>query len=677
LKNTIKNIDVTAMDLGTSNTCICCNSKNDNISIVYPKDWYNSKLGGAIPSLVLYKDNKPFLIGAAAELEYGEASQQEKEHYKLQARFKPDIAVSEDAKQYMLDFLELLRERITLSDNLFVGIPCQAQNHYRETLRLCLNQTNWKNAQFLPEPVGALIHYLSRGDLSPSVVAKGVLTVDFGGGTCDLAIMHRADVKAWHGDMLYGGRLFDDLFYQMLIEQNEGLEQQLQEEHNSYYVHWVACRQAKEDFSTAMNQERAAPTTIRVRRSHFSEGKVHELSAYITELTWEQFLLKAGNFKPSKHLQLALHNHSSYSGLSEIGQSMLQGKKVDLIYWFEHILRQCLNNFAASHNTQSSPTVLLTGGSSAWPFVKDIIKQNLGSQIKIIYGDEQYADVAKGLAQFPILSQNLKLGRESLQKELPSFMEKNIRQDAIRNSFEIGLNLLLDEYADYLQKVVLIPAFHTFRADGGPLIGLIQNIVKTNQDQGQHLENIINSHIKRISRKISNACQIELQNWFKNNGIPLLPETLKETWLTSPIDILLQNTVKELGQNTYMATYSTLALGTMLTSTGLVALSITGTPLLALAVGVGSTMLMKFLRMDTWVANTSLQLSMPSFIRHRLFSDKRILAKCEEQLTSFKVTSRKLLLEEWNKSEVHIISNAVHIIEKEISALDLLNITPV
>lgn len=665
------------MDLGTSNTCICSSNKDNSISIVCPKGWHNSKLGGAIPSLILYKDNKPFLIGAAAELEYGEASLQEKNNYSLQARFKPDIAVDEKAKQYMLDFLELLSSRIIISDKLFVGIPCQAQNHYRETLRHCLTQTKWKNAQFLPEPVGALIHYLSRGDISPSVVAKGVLTVDFGGGTCDLAVMHRAEVKAWYGDMLYGGRLFDDLFYQILIEQNDGLEQKLQEEHNSYYVHWVACRQAKEDFSIAMNLSRAVPTTIRVRRSYFNEGKVHELSAYITDFTWEQFLLKAGNFKPSKYLQLALSKHNEYSGISEIGQNMLQGKKVDLIYWFENILRQCLNNSLNSNDTDISPTVLLTGGSSAWPFVKDIIKHNLGSNTKIICGEEQYADVAKGLAQFPILSQNLKRGRETLQKELPSFMEKNIRQIAIRNSFELGLNLFLNEYADYVQNVVLLPAFHDFREKGGSLFELIQNIANLTQNQTEQLENLINSHIKRIAHRISHACQVELKNWFKNNGIPMLPENLREAWLSNPIDILLKNTIKELGQSAYKEAYTNLALGTMLTSTGLLTLSITGTPLLALIVGLGSAMLMKVFRLDTWVANISMQLSMPSFIRRKFFSHERILAKCEEQLASFKITSQKLLIEEWSKSEIHIINNAMDIIKKEISALDLLNIKPV
>ena len=114
----------------------------------------------------------------------------------------------------------------------------------------------WDGGRDLREPVGAVLPCLAAGALPPYLAARGVLTVDFGGGTCDLAVLRRADVVGRHGGMLYGGRLFDDLFYQLLLRRNPHLEAQLQREGNSYYVHWVACRRAKEEFSSSMHQNR-------------------------------------------------------------------------------------------------------------------------------------------------------------------------------------------------------------------------------------------------------------------------------------------------------------------------------------------------------------------------------------------------------------------------------------
>ena len=65
------------------------------------------------------------------------------------------------------------------------------------------------------------------------------------------AVLRKAAVVARSGDMLYGGRLFDDLFYQLLLERNPGLSAQLEREGNARHVHWLACRRAKEDFSDA------------------------------------------------------------------------------------------------------------------------------------------------------------------------------------------------------------------------------------------------------------------------------------------------------------------------------------------------------------------------------------------------------------------------------------------
>lgn len=713
-------LDVTAMDIGTSNTCVTRCSSPSGVTVLRPEGWQNPALGGAIPSLILYKDKEPFLIGAAAELEFGEATPAEKAHYTLQARFKPDIAAREDARHCMLDFLTLLRSRVQTSGKLLVGIPCQAENHYQQVLRHCLTQTGWEDARFLREPMGALVHYIASGMLPPSLAARGVLTVDFGGGTCDLAVMRRADVLSWHGDMLYGGRLFDDLFYQLLLEHNPGLEATLEAEGNAYYVHWVSSRRAKEDFSTSMRRQRDQAVTVRTRWSYFDGHSTKEQSAYIENLHWEDFLLRAGAYRASDSLRLSLLEHSHRAGLSPMAMGLLEGKAVDLISWFEHILHHILQQSrggipsviapvippaqeaesaardAGKHvdsdaSTTASaspapsphtygegnipPTVLLTGGSSAWPFVEDLVRQNMGPNVRIIMGDEPYADIAKGLAQYHILAQRLSAGRAALQQELSMFMEQRIATRAIHSTLDSGITRLLDECNDFLRKVVLLPQFARFREEGGPLRSLLEGIATAVQQEDARLRSLLEQAMQRMSARITEACRRELQAWFREKGIPIVPERLENTWLGGSLDVFLQSMAHDLSKGTLAQNRQHMAWAALFTGPSLAALSVLGTPLVAAAIGVGGLVSMKLLKVDTWLADASLSLPLPKMVRNQVFSDARLERMCDEQLATFAEQFREQLLNAWASAEKTIMVEATRVAREEINALDLLNLT--
>lgn len=689
--------NVTAMDLGTSNTCVtrwnapsvtgtADSPKGDSgdsgdsagLHVLRPEGWQNPALGGAIPSLILYKNNEPFLIGAAAELEFGEASPAEKRHYTLRARFKPDIAAHDDARQWMIDFLLLLRSRVQVSGKVVVGIPCQAENHYQQVLRHCLNQTGWDEARFLREPLGALVHYIASGVLPPSLAARGVLTIDFGGGTCDLALMRRAEVLSWNGDMLYGGRLFDDLFYQLLLEQNPGLERTLEQEGNAYYVHWVACRRAKEDFSASMARDRQQSVTVRARWSRFDGQSVQEQAAYIEHLDWQKFLLRAGEYRASPGVREALQEHSQRVGLSPQAQGLLEGKKVDLISWFEHLLIQSLHPNSPTQESVGQglpPTVLLTGGSSAWPFVEDLVRQNMGPQVRIVLGDEPYADIAKGLAQYHVLAHRLTTGRAALQQELPLFMEQRIAVKAIRAPLEAGIDRLLEECTDFLRKVVLVPEFTRYREEGGSLRGLLDGIAASVLREDARLRMVLEESMQRISARITEACRRELKAWFREKGIPIVPERLEQHWLGGSLDTILADMAAVLSQNTLENKRQHMALAALLTGPGLAALSLTGTPLLALGVGVGGLVVMRLFKLDTWLADASLSVPLPGMVRKHLFRETRLQELCDEQLQAFAENFRKQLLATWEQAEKRILDEAAHVAREEINALDLLNLT--
>ncbi len=693
-----------AMDLGTSNTCIATSEEGQGkVRVIKPQDWHNPTLGGAIPTLILYKEGHPFLIGAAAEYEFGEASPHERKSYHLYSQFKPDIAVNAEARGYMVDFLRLLRTRVSELDApqvhdqvenpeaekslssalpaVLVGIPSQAENHYQQILRQCLHSTGWHNAQFLREPVGALLHYMASGALSPSQAAKGVLTVDFGGGTCDFAYLRRADVVGRYGDMLYGGRLFDDLLYQVLLEHNPGLERQLVQENNEYYVHWVACRRAKEEFSAAMAHNREQSVTVRVRWSYFDGKKSQECSAYIENFTWLDFLERAGNYKPTSSFLLSLQEHGARSGLSARGEGLLAGKRADLISWFEDSFLESLKSM---RQEQSSPTgfyattpmVLLTGGSSAWPFVQDIIKQNLGAEVKILMGDEPYADIAKGLAQYHVLTAHLRQGREALKNELGVFMHERIRRHGIERILESGSEVLMREMGSFLRDVILMPEFRRYREQGGPLSKLMQGIAHNLLQEEKSVQQLLDASMARMGRQIVDACRQELKSWFHEKGIPIVPERLEQTWIAVAMDNFVAHMGEKLGKSTLCQDRNAAELATMVAGPGLAALAASGAPMTATVIGVSGLVLMKVFNLNKWVVDQVMHVPTPSLIRKKLFSEKRLEKLCDEQLKAFGAEFKKQILASWKMSEGQIMAEAARVAEEEISALDILNISP-
>ncbi len=693
---------VIAMDLGTSNTCIasCHAQAAENggiqpVKVVKPERWHNPALGGAIPTLVLYNDGEPFLIGAAAEYEFGEASEAERAGYSLRSQFKPDIAVQAEARECMLDFLRLLREGLEFGEHLLVGIPSQAENHYQQVLRQCLQSTGWEHAQFLREPVGALLHYIASGALPPSVAAKGVITVDFGGGTCDFAYLRRADVLSRHGDMLYGGRLFDDLFYQILLEYNPGLEKRLHKEGNDYYVHWVACRRAKEEFSAAMQVNRSKALTVRVRWSYFDGKKSVESSAYIENFTWEAFLERAGKYVASTTFLQSLQEHGLRAGLSRHGQGLLQGKQVDLVSWFEELFYEACNSLrhSAAQVQESSaeqgdkkidfaspfankPLILLTGGSSAWPFVTDVVQSVLGADIKILMGDEPYADIAKGLAQYNMLAMHLREGRKALQEELPSFMQERILRRAITRILENGSEILMQDMGEFLRDVVLLPEFRRYREHGGSLLQLMEGIGKNLVEEKDRVQGLLDSAMTRMGRQIVEACRAELKDWFHEKGIPIVPERLEHTWLALAMHDFIANMAQSLGKSTLSQDRNAAEMATMVAAPGLAALAASGAPITATILGVSGLVLMKVFNLDKWVVDKILYVPVPGLLRKKLFSEARLVKLCDDQLKAFGAEFKNQILHSWKESEGKIMAEAARVAEEEIAALDILNITP-
>ena len=120
--------------------------------------------------------------------------------------------------------------------------------------------------RLVDEPKGALLHHLWHKDFSPEEARRGILVIDFGGGTCDFAFLQSLQVSHSWGDMELGGRLFDDLFFQWLLEQNPGVLRMMEKAGDTYYVHSYLCREVKEFFSLTMARDRTEKVNKSVGR---------------------------------------------------------------------------------------------------------------------------------------------------------------------------------------------------------------------------------------------------------------------------------------------------------------------------------------------------------------------------------------------------------------------------
>ena len=180
------NRNVLAIDFGTSNTYYC-RCPGDQLS---PKgiDFGDGRDG--LASAILYRNGKSPLIGHVALEEYGEATPSERKNYNLKTRFKPDIAVSDDARNSARDFLatvltEARSQKIDLAPDgreVIFGVPSEADQSFRNTLAALASDAGYGKVNMIDEPRGALLYHVFHKDIPARDALKGLLTIDFGGG---------------------------------------------------------------------------------------------------------------------------------------------------------------------------------------------------------------------------------------------------------------------------------------------------------------------------------------------------------------------------------------------------------------------------------------------------------------------------------------------------------------
>ncbi len=527
--------EVLAVDFGTVNTYITKCSATECL----PRGIHFSSNRTGLSTAVLEREGKKPLVGDVAVEEYADATDAERKKYRFYSQFKPEILSSEKARELAQTYLSTVLEnaranRIELEPlemQVIFGVPCEKESEnslvtgensmvagensiFSEVLAEIAEKAGFGKVGLVEEPVGALLYHVAMGSISAVDAQKGILVVDFGGGTCDFAVMDGGRIVSAWGEPALGGRLFDDLFFQWFLDENPKMLDALRKDGREIFTLLEDCKEIKEKFSEIISLERDAS----LRKTIPNYG-------HLDNLNEKNFEKRARNYTKSETLKKYFEDLGTGNTKTRVGAE----EKIDLLGWFERALVEGFEQGnigdAVSHHPafEDIQYVILAGGSSLWYFVADIIKKYIPSA-KIIRSDRPYATISEGLSLIPALKKKNNEVQEVLKRELP---ETTL---ALKGKMEV----LIEKYLERIVNVVIaevfekevIPLIIEFRENGGRIEELKQNIQGTLTEQEDKIRGITDGVLKELGDDLEFEMRRDISEWFNRHKICLSDDQL-------------------------------------------------------------------------------------------------------------------------------------------------------
>ena len=496
---------VLAVDFGTVNTyyCKCPGDKVTPVGV----DFGDNRDG--LATAMLLRQGKKALIGDTALEEFGDATNAERKSYVLRYQFKPDIARSEQARESAVAFLKgVLEEAVQMNLELnpahrevIFGVPSESDDDFRRAVTEIAKEAGYGTVRTLDEPKGALLNHISHKDIPAANALKGILVVDFGGGTCDFTFMYRGKVQYSWGDMSLGGRVFDDLFFQWFLEENPDAYAQMVENGDEFFIHWSVCREMKEKFSQTMTRDR----TEMFRKAVREYGRLSGAS-------WDGFVARCKAYTPSETFKRHLLDIGVNTGrLAECGST------IDLFDWFRSSLIQGIEKHGIAKN--EIRFVIQAGGSSLWPFVTEIVIEELGiEQSQIMRSDRPYAAIAEGLAILPALQEQFKKTQSNLKAELKPFIEEKLNPLVLKHidtvARDIAESLAAELYDQKLRGILL-----EFRKQGGSVTSLEKELASAASAFEPRVKELVQERMSLLSSGLASIIRDCVKEWFAEHEL--------------------------------------------------------------------------------------------------------------------------------------------------------------
>jgi hypothetical protein len=575
------------IDFGTSNTHVaCCYDQGEGPLTAVP-----IKIAGKSPTAtcVLWGTTPEGgetveAFGTVAIETWSQYDSCEQAGRRIACGFKPEIARSERARSDALAFLSKICRAVTeiqpaavRGGLTVIGVPAEIGQNYRDLTREIARAAGFADAVCIDEPLGALAYHLTNGSITPSEAHEGVIVVDFGGGTLDLALVTAEHgLRAPWGEPALGGRLFDDLFYQWIQDQNGHFDVK---EREALAVWQTECRELKESFSRRWAMAGDGMNDFRFRID-VGDAKKSLRNASVAE-----FLDRARCYRPSP---LAL----AYFRQFGLPAPLASDRPIDLLGW---IRRTMAREGEGGPISERFSKVVLTGGSSEWPFMRGIAAEVFGVDPDngILRSEDPEATIGSGLALYNALRARHRARQETLAAAGPRAREGVAQAVSVR----------LDSFAGGVaQEIIqaLMPrvdaAFQTWYHEGGSLRAVEANVTAICQDFEPKAREIINGAWRGLDTDLLRILRDHLRDFLHVHEIArdvsrYVPESLGAVSLTGVDGGTGDRIAGEIGGLAAAMTAIAAGIGTVIVAAvhlHLVVLLAVAHPILALVAGIST-----------------------------------------------------------------------------------------
>jgi molecular chaperone DnaK len=494
-----QNQTIITVDFGTSNTYV--SKTNASSLLVNAIDIEGKSSVQGTLSLLIELPNQVKVIGYTAAEELGEMDEEEFNATKIYAQFKPDIVESNQAQKATVEFLSQLLKQLNdrslqinpLNSRVIFGTPSNASFEFKQNLKILSKQAGWGEIEIIDEPIAALCYHMAHREIELQNILSSGLIIDFGGGTCDLVWLNQGNIQESWGDRFLGGRLFDDLIFQWIKDQNPEMQQLSRSD--LHFIRYLKSRTIKENFSNSLTLH---PQSVQ-RSTVFSRNAI---KINIENLNKSEFEQRARQYT----LSAEMYTQMKMEGLTLCDELLAP---CDLFDWFRRLLRSKLNH-------QKIDFVILAGGSSLWYFIKEMLIQDFGvNPDQIFRSARPFAAISEGLAHYPFLINRFTENQKKLKEDLPNF---------IKNQISDQLQLYINDYQNIFNQLMINlvfdqgvkPVLEQFKTNGGKLNQLEKEIKDVLNFKIEMLRQQLPTFTKHLNEKYQISIQRELKNWFKS-----------------------------------------------------------------------------------------------------------------------------------------------------------------
>lgn len=474
---------------------------------------------GSMASAVLYEEDRPILAGNIAESEYY-ANAAARKKRRLATMFKPELAQGEPgAMRGATDFLRILGGAFFARHDpadfrIYAGQPTLAREDFSVNLGACFVEAGWPRPLFARESDAALVSCVQSGALNIADLERRCFILDFGGGTCDFTSVENLDNLHCGGDILYGGRLFDDLFFQIFQREDRAFAKEAPNSPAAWYIHWVECKREKEkfsDFLARLEKGGDGPDKC-VLAISWIDAKGRRRESFVPAYGREEFIRDAEHYRASPEMLALLREYSGRGGLSSEARDLLEGRETPLLSWLRGLLESVDRRGEVAR-------AILTGGSCRWPFVAELIRRVFPAAACVLSG-RGFEDIAYGLALYPMLSESREKTARLLTEKIDSFTAR-----AVKKARDVAARAARQAAVECARRMVrrdIMPVLEAAAKNGASAESLEAAFMRNIEADFGLLE-IIRERSEALSAEIQAQLNFDFGRWLRENGVSLAP----------------------------------------------------------------------------------------------------------------------------------------------------------